>query len=612
MLSSILGFYKTMYKEKLFSMLKSPALKDIFHWSEPMHRSIILICFLNLILSGSSLTITLATRGLIDGATGRNAAQVKIYAVWLILTVVIIRLTSVVNDLLCTRTNAILLQDMRAMFLHRLLKKEYASVDSYHSGDLINRIFSDVSIVKDGIMNIVPQLVSMTISFCGAAIILISMDWRFVILLVVGGLIGLAMIILFKKPMSTRHKAVQEKEGRLHAILQETLGNLRFIKASGLEENMEKQSDAAQKDFLEVQLKKGYFSTGMSACISTVFQLSWLFCMLWGGLGIYRGALTYGSFAAVIQLVGQIQGPIASAADIASQAYGTITSAERLKELLDLPEEENGEMTGELESNLPGRTNAMFGGQGNRSESRQESASELYDHLEAIHLNNVSFNYDREPVLEDVNASIHPGDFVAVTGISGGGKSTLFQLLLGIYQPKSGTVEFVLKEKNEKMEDRSLPASRMTRPLFAYVPQGNILFSGTLRENLRMFNENASEEELRSAVKAACIDHLINQLDAGLDTLLGERGVGLSEGQAQRVAVARALLSHAPILLLDESTSALDEETEAQLLSNISQMKNKTCLIVTHRKAALSICDYELHMESGKLLKKQEIYLGGS
>ena len=478
-----------MYKEKLFSMLKSPALKDIFHWSEPTHRSIILICILNLILSASSLAITIATKGLIDGATSHEAAQVKGYAVWLILTVIVIRLASVGKSLLYTKTDAILLRDMRSMFLHSLLRKQYASVDNYHSGDLINRMFSDVSIVKDGIMNIVPQLISMIISFFGAAIILISMDWRFVILLVVGGLIGLALIILFKRPMSVRHKAMQEKEGKLHAVLQETLGNLRFIKASRLEANMEKQSNFAQREFLEMQLKRGYFSTGMSACISTVFHLSWLFCMLWGGFGIYRGVLTYGSFAAVIQLVGQIQSPIASAADIASQAYGTITSAERLKELMDLPEEE-------LEDERKTANEAFSGlsGKIKNQHTMQESAAELYQQLEVIRLNNVSFNYDREAVLEGVNAHICPGDFVAVTGISGGGKSTLFQLLLGIYQPKSGAVEFVFREKTEEGKrnkngstgERSILASRRTRPLFAYVPQGNILFSGTLRENLLM------------------------------------------------------------------------------------------------------------------------------
>lgn len=556
-----------MYREKILSMLKSPAISDIFRWSGPVHRSMIIICLLNFILTGSGLVITLSTRGLIDGAASHNLAQVKYYAMLMVCAVVVIRVGNVINGFLSTRANAVLLRDLRSMVLQKLLKKQYDSVGSYHSGELVNRMFSDVSVVKGGIMGIVPQLVSMSISFFGAAFILISMDWRFVVLLVVAGLAGAVLMIAFRKPMSRRHKAVQEKEGKLHALLQETLGNLRFIKATGLEAHMEDQNDVVQKDFLEVQLKRGYFSTAMNAGISTVFQLSWLFCMLWGGLGIYRGVLTYGSLAAIIQLVGQIQSPIAAAADIAAQAFSTISSAERLKELLDLPEEE---------------------------QYRQVSGQELYRELDSISLKNVSFDYGREPVLEGVTTRIRKGDFVAVTGVSGGGKSTLFQLLLGIYQPKSGTVEFVLDGRTE-------PASPKTRPLFAYVPQGNILFSGTLRENLMMFNANATEEELRIAAKAACIDHLIDQLDNGLDTMLGERGVGLSEGQAQRVAVARALLSHAPILLLDESTSALDEETEASLLSNISRMKDKTCFIVTHRRAALSICDYRLHIENGKL-----------
>lgn len=554
-------------------MLKSPAIADIFRWSRPVHCSILFICLFNLMLSGSSLVITIATKGLIDGATSHDVSQVKWYAVLMVVTVVVIRLSSVVSNLLYTRTSAILLRDMRSMVLHKLLRKQYVTVSSYHSGELVNRMFSDVSVIKNGIVGIVPQLVSMSISFLGAAFILISMDWRFVILLVVGGLLGLALIIAFKKPMSKRHKAVQEKEGKLHSVLHETLGNLRFIKATGLESRMERQNDEAQKDFLTVQLNRGYFSTAMNASISTAFHLSWLFCMLWGGFGIYRGALSYGSLAAIIQLVGQIQSPIASVADIASQAYSTISSAERLKELLDLPEE---------------------------ADCQKVSGQELYQNLQNIHLKDVSFNYDREPVLEGVNAEIRPGDFVAVTGVSGGGKSTLFQLFLGIYQPKAGTVEFIFDGETEL-------ASKKTRPLFAYVPQGNILFLGTLRENLMMFNESATEEELFAAAKAACIDHLIDQLDDGLDTMLGERGVGLSEGQAQRVAVARALLSHAPILLLDESTSALDEATEAQLLFNISQMKGKTCFIVTHRRAALSICDYRLHIENGRILRLQTV-----
>ena len=193
-------------------------------------------------------------------------------------------------------------------------------------------------------------------------------------------------------------------------------------------------------------------------------------------------------------------------------------------------------------------------------------------------------------MLRDINGTIHRGDFMALTGISGGGKTSLFQLLLGILHPTEGEIVFIAK-------GHDVPASRGTRRLFAYVPQGNMLFSGTLRDNLLMFTDQASDEEIWEAVRAACIEPLVK--DIGLDAVLGERGIGLSEGQAQRVAVARALLSKAPVLLLDEATSALDEKTEAQLLANIAAMHDMTCLIVTHRRAALEICNYRLHIEGG-------------
>ncbi|MBR3742272.1 MAG: ATP-binding cassette domain-containing protein, partial [Clostridia bacterium] len=278
---------------------------------------------------------------------------------------------------------------------------------------------------------------------------------------------------------------------------------------------------------------------------------------------IFHHTFTYGSLAALIQLVGRIQAPIANAVDLVSQVYGVVASAERLQEVIGLPDEDQGT---KLES------------------------------FDAIKIEDVSFHYDdgTDSVLVDVNATIKRGDFVALTGISGGGKTSLFQLLLGIYKPKSGAVLF-------QQGDLSVPASRGTRSLFAYVPQGNTLMSGTMRDNLTMFTDYASDEDIRGAIHAACLDDLVAEV--GLDVVLGERGVGLSEGQAQRVAVARALLSKAPILLLDESTSALDEQTEATLLKNISAMRDKTCIIVTHRRAALEICDYTLNIERGHMTR---------
>lgn len=563
-----------MYKEKIIRMLKSPALADIWRWSEGNHWSVFWICILNLIVSGGSLVITVATKGIIDGATAHMSSQMWFYAIVMIITLLLVRIASLLSGLLSVRTGEVLLKEIRGILLRKLLRKQYASLNGYHSGELVNRMFSDVSVVRNGILDIVPRLVSMAVSFVGAAVILISMDWKFVAVLVAGGGLGMFLLVVFKNPMKTRHKAVQESEGRLHAVLQETLENLQLVKASVSEVRMEHQVARRQEMFLEMQLKKGFLSSYISAGINLLFQLGWLFCMLWGCWGIYQGHLTYGMLAAMIQLVGQIQGPIASAAGIAGQTYSTISSAERLKEILDLPEEEDCGPVGQ---------------------------SILYEQLSEIRIENMDFSYGRgeQSVLEHVNCSIRPGDFVAVTGVSGGGKSTLFQLLLGIYQPCSGRLCFCFN--NDSGPAAQETASRKTRALFAYVPQGNTLFSGTLRENFAMFTDGVTDEEIWQAARLACIDHLIAELEDGLDTVIGERGIGLSEGQAQRVAIARALLSKAPILLLDESTSALDEETEAKVLENISSLKDKTCLIVTHRSAAIRICDYRIHIETGKV-----------
>lgn len=480
--------------------------------------------------------------------------------------------------LMNVKTGNILLKDMRGMFLHKLLKKQYESLDGIHSGELVNRMFSDITVVKDGMMEIPSDLANMTVSFIGASLILISIDWKFIVLIAVGSLLGLVFIVIFRKPLKSRHRKVQEAEGKLHSILQETLENIRLIKASGSEKRIEQQTEEKQKQFFDAQLNKGYFSVYMGNGINIAFQASWLICMLWGCYGIYTKNLTYGMLAALIQLIGQIQGPIANAAGMVSRIYGMLSSAERLKEILDLPEE-----TGAIE---------------------QAKADET---LMAIRVQGLSFSYktDGAVVLDNLSLNIGAGDFVAVTGASGSGKSTLFQLLLGIYRPDAGSIDFEFKTKSGEI--RTENATGNTRKLFAYVPQGNTLFSGTLRENFCMFTEKATDEEIMKAAQIACIDEFILNLKEGLDTLIGERGMGLSEGQAQRIAVARALLSDAPVLLLDESTSALDERTEAELLKNIHCLKDKTCLIVTHRRAALDICNRRIDMESQYINKKEAI-----
>lgn len=553
--------------DQLKKILKKQTARAILKWSKPQRLNIFIMCMLNVILAGIGLRTTLATKGIIDGATAHNREEVQYYALALVLCVIISRGSYLLLGLMNVKTGNILLKNMRNMFLHKLLKKQYEALDGVHSGELVNRMFSDITIVKDGVMEIPADLANMTVGFIGASLILISIDWKFIVLIAVGSLLGLALIILFRKPLKNRHRKVQEAEGKLHSVLQEALENIRLIKASGLEKKIEQQTEEKQKRFFYAQLNKGYFSIYMGNGINMAFQASWLICMLWGCYGLYTKNLTYGMLAALIQLISQIQGPIANAAGMVSRIYGMLSSAERLEEILDLPEEaEIVEQIGEDEKFM------------------------------AIQVQDLTFSYksDGAVVLHDLNLNIEAGDFVAVTGVSGSGKSTLFQLLLGIYKPDAGSVNFLFKTKSG--ETRRKNATRNTRKLFAYVPQGNTLFSGTLRENLCMFTEQATDEEIMEAAYIACIDEFIRELKEGLDTLIGERGMGLSEGQAQRIAVARALLSDAPVLLLDESTSALDERTEAELLKKINCLKNKTCLIVTHRRAALDICNRKVHI----------------
>ena len=552
---------------KVKKLFQSPALKRVVQWSKCVHSRIILICVLNVILVISSLTITLITKELVDAAVSTRADGIWRFGILLVVIILAETILSFVLSMTRTRASARLQRSLQGMLIKDILTKEYATLKGFHSGELVNRVFSDAGVIRGGVLGILPGIISTLVSFIGAATILIVLDWRFVLLMIAAGIIGVIIVLFFRKPMKKRHKRVQEASDKLHASVQETLENIRLIKASISEQRVFRQIDSRQDIMEKEQIRQGKFAAVMNNSMGIMFSSSWLICMLWGCAAIFRGELTYGTLAAMIQLIGRVQGPISSAVNIAGEAYRVISSTERLMELTDLPVEKTGETLKDFDE---------------------------------ININNVSFRYDdgTEDVLQDINCTIRKGDFVALTGMSGGGKTSLFQLLLGIYKPNSGKVFY-------KTGNKQTPACRETRSLIAYVPQGNTLFSGTLRENLTMFTDEATEEEIQEAIKAACIDDVVT--DIGLEAELGERGVGLSEGQAQRVAVARALITKAPILLLDESTSALDEETEARMLQNISRMRDKTCLIVTHRRAALSICDYRLLFSNGKILKENTL-----
>jgi ATP-binding cassette subfamily B protein len=277
--------------------------------------------------------------------------------------------------------------------------------------------------------------------------------------------------------------------------------------------------------------------------------------------------MSFGSLTAVIQLVNQIQMPIVNLSGVMPQYIAMVASAERLMEL----EEIRGE-----------------------PEPIDEDAKALYDRMDAIRASGLFFAYDRDEILSDAAFTLPKGAFAVITGASGIGKSTLLKLLLGIYKPNGGGLYTVSGSEEQ-------PIDRRTRRLFAYVPQGNLLLSGSLRENLTIIRPDATEAEIRQAIHVSCMDEYLDQLPRGLDTVLGESGAGLSEGQAQRLAIARAVLGGAPILLLDECTSALDERTEDQVLRRIRALPDRTTIAVTHRPAAIALCDWRLEVNDGKI-----------
>ena len=316
-------------------------------------------------------------------------------------------------------------------------------------------------------------------------------------------------------------------------------------------------------------MKRRKITIFANAGFSFIFNAGYLFALGWCAIKVSMKAMTYGTLTAVLQLISQIQTPFVSITKMFPQYYAVLASAERIMEIENITNEE--------------------------STYEKIDVKQTYDKLESIRFNNIKFNYGRETVIEHGDAMLNKGDFVAIRGISGIGKSTLMKMLLGVFKPQQGTIDICLEN------GKTIQASPDTRCMFSYVPQGNYLFSGTIRENILMINPNASDEEVSQALKLSEIEDFIEKLPDGLDTVIGEKGLGISEGQAQRLAIARALISNAPIILLDEATSALDKNTEEKVLDNIKKLNKKTCIIITHKAAALEVCNREFIINDKQL-----------
>ena len=507
-------------------MIRVPGRKNLY---------IVLLTLVQAVTGCFGVAHALLLRNIVDCAAGRDAAGFRRY-VLLIVGLVAVQLAAAA---LLRRLNELARCDLENCFKERLfgniLRRDYGAVSAVHTAEWLNRLTNDTVVAANGSVEILPGL-------AGTAVRLVS-----------------ALVILtytFRKVLKRLHKNIQESDGDLRVFLQERIGSLMVLKAFAAEDASAEEARRKMAGHKAARMRRNTFSNVCNIGFGAAMQGMYLLGVVYCAHGILTGRVTYGTLTAVMQLIGQVQAPFANISGYLPRFYAVTASAERLMEAEEFAKEAE-------------------------AKSEEEVRRFYREEFRSLGLKNVAFSYpDKadQPVLSDFCLEVKKGETVAFTGQSGCGKSTVLKLLMCMYAPDRG---------RRTLNDGELTAA--WRRLFAYVPQGNVLMSGTIREVVSFAkpSESGNEEKLREALRLACADGFTEDLDA----VLGERGTGLSEGQMQRIAVARALFSDAPVLLLDEATSALDEQTEHGLLKNLKELTDRTVIIITHRRAALSICD---------------------
>ncbi len=449
---------------------------------------------------------------------------------------------------------------MQQRMLDRILKSEWHGKEKLHSGDVLNRLEFDVSTVISFLTQTIPSTLSVIAMFTGAFFYLASMDWR--LAFIITFMIPLFVLVskIYVRQMRKLTREVRDSDSKVQSVLQETIQNRMLIKTLEGDSTAVNRLENTQKELRQNVVKRTIFSVFSNLILNFGFALGYLIAFLWAAMRMHAGTLTFGGMTAFLQLVNRIQSPARSLTKLVPAFVSVLTAAERLMELEENPLEEQG---------TPIEIEPPCG----------------------IRLDNVSYAYDKADgnVLNRLCFDFKPGTCTAILGETGAGKTTLIRLLLALLQPQEGSIHIYNKSQEFKL-------SPLTRTNFVYVPQGNTLLSGTIRDNLRLGKLNATDEEMQLALHMACAD-FVSELPEGLSTLCSEQGGGLSEGQAQRISIARALLRNRAIMLFDEATSALDPTTEQQLLSNILNDKQKTIIFITHRPAVIGYCDQTLKIE---------------
>ena len=534
----------------------------IYQYARHYWMPMIFYTLLGLIGTLVSLLSGFVSRDLVNIITGYQAGEVvRTFAAMIGLGVG----STLVNQLANYASSRISMNvdaEIKSDIFSKILVTDWESLTKYHTGDLLTRWRSDTSNISNGVLNFIPNMVVYIFRFVSAFAVVASNDISFAVFAFLGMPVSLLLSRTLMRRMVNNNKRSAAMSAAMSGFNQEAFSNIQTIKAFDLVPFYTGRLKRLQKDYIAMKLDFQKISMGTSLLLSTVSILVSYAAYGWGIYRVWSGAIDYGTMTMFLGLSGTLTGALHNLTSLVPSVISLTTSAGRLMDIVEMPQEDH---SGDIAA-------AAF-----LNQHKNDGISIL--------LQDITYSYqDGNNVFAGASLEAHPHEIVALVGPSGEGKTTMLRLLLSLISPCGG--ESFVASKGDRLR-----MSPSTRRLFSYVPQGNTMFSGTIAENMRNVKPDATDDEIMEALKTACAWDFVSRLPDGIDSRVGERGTGFSEGQAQRLSIARSLLRRSPILLMDEATSALDVATERRLLHNIMQdTYPRTCIVTTHRPTVLNLC----------------------